>query len=141
MIAKIEGWLETIDQDTALIRLTPPGDVGGGAGGVAGSLTYAVLLPSFAVARLGGSIGEWVVLHTYFLIESHGQGATMFPRLMGFLSEHDRRFFRAVYHMQGDRAAESVAGDDARDQPHRRGDHRSRRGYVAEPAGDREAHG
>lgn len=81
MIASIEGHLESIDEGVALVRPTE------------GGLTYQVLLPAFAAARLGGSIGQKVVLSTLYFIESQGQGATMIPRLAGFLTVEDRTFF------------------------------------------------
>jgi len=56
-------------------------------------MSYQVLLPGFAAARLGGGIGQTVVLFTLYYIESQGQGATMIPRLAGFLTAQDRSFF------------------------------------------------
>ncbi len=58
-----------------------------------GALVYAVLLPSYGSARLGGLLGQVVALHTLYTIESQGQGTTMFPRLLGFLRVEDRQFF------------------------------------------------
>jgi len=81
MIAGLTGVLESIQEGVARVR--PSG----------GGLTYHVLLPAFAAARLGGSIGQTTELYTLSFIESQGQGATMIPRLAGFLSEEDRTFF------------------------------------------------
>jgi Holliday junction DNA helicase RuvA len=80
MIAKIEGLLESIEGGMAIIK-------------VPGGLTYEVLVSSFAAARLGGSIGQTITLHTLHYLESQNQGASMLPRLAGFLSVEDRRFF------------------------------------------------
>ena len=80
MIAKIEGILDELLESAAMVR-------------VDGSLTYEVLLPAFAAARLGGSIGQPVTLYTLYFIEGQAQGTTLTPRLAGFLSIEDRRFF------------------------------------------------
>ncbi len=79
MISRIDGILEAIEGERALVRL------GGG-------LTLEVLLPAFAASRLGG-LGQPVTLHTLTFFESHNQGATMLPRLAGFPSPQDRAFF------------------------------------------------
>jgi len=56
-------------------------------------LTYEVLLTAYTAARLGGSIDQSVTLHTLHWLEGSAQGASMFPRLAGFTSLDDRRFF------------------------------------------------
>ena len=81
MIARIEGILESIEEGTALVRPSGQG------------LTYQVLVPAYAGARLGGLIGQTVVLCTLSFIESQAQGATMIPRLAGFMTVQERRFF------------------------------------------------
>ena len=80
MIAKIEGILDELLDGAAMVRTD-------------GSMTYEVLLPAYAVARLGGSIGQPVTLHTLYFIEGQAQGSTLTPRLAGFLTIEDRRFF------------------------------------------------
>ena len=80
MIARIEGILDTIAEGSALVR-TQTG------------LSYEVLLPAYVVGRLGGSVGEKITLHTLYFIEGQAQGTTMTPRLAGFTSTEDRRFF------------------------------------------------
>lgn len=81
MIARIEGLLEHVGGGSVLIR---PEN---------GGLTYQVLVSSYTGARLGGSIGQRVSLFTLDYLESQNQGATFTPRLAGFLTEEDRRFF------------------------------------------------
>jgi Holliday junction DNA helicase RuvA len=83
MIARITGLLESLRQGAALIRI----------GGEQASLTYEVLLPAFTEARLGDAIGTPVTLHTFHFLESQGQGASLLPRLAGFLTEDDLRFY------------------------------------------------
>ena len=88
MIARIEGILETIEADRAYLKLP-------------GGLTYEVLLPAFTSARLGASIGRDVTLHTLHYMESQAQGATIFPRLAGFLSVTDKQFFELFVTCKG----------------------------------------
>ena len=106
MIAKIEGILESIDGSTALIRIAWPSGPTQDMGQApqrpeCGALTYAVLLPAFTVARLGAMIGQYVTLHTLYTIESQGQGTTLLPRLLGFHTAEDRRFFEVFTTCKG----------------------------------------
>jgi holliday junction DNA helicase RuvA len=80
MIAMIEGELDSVSGGSAMVRTD-------------GGLTYQVLLPGFVAGRLGGCLGQRVKLHTLYYIDSHNQGATLTPRLAGFLEAEDRRFF------------------------------------------------
>jgi holliday junction DNA helicase RuvA len=88
MIAKIEGTLESIDADKAYLKLT-------------NGLTYELLLPAYTSARLSGSIGQTVTLNTLHYLESQAQGATIFPRLAGFLSVTDKQFFELFVTCKG----------------------------------------
>ncbi len=80
MIARIKGILEAVDESSVWIA-------------VVGGLTYEVLVPAYAAARLGGRIGQAIELHTLHYLESQNQGAALLPRLAGFLTVEDRRFF------------------------------------------------
>ncbi len=80
MITRLEGILESISSGSIVID----GD---------GSLTYEILVPAYTAARLEGKIGQHVKLHTLYYFESQNQGATMIPRLAGFLSPSEREFF------------------------------------------------
>jgi len=88
MIAKIEGSLDSLDNDRAQIRL-------------ADGLTYEVLLPAYTAARLSGSLGQTVTLHTLHYMESAAQGATIYPRLAGFTSRIDKQFFELFVTCKG----------------------------------------
>lgn len=88
MIARIEGTLDAIEQDRAYVDLQH-------------GLVYEVLLPAFAATRLAASTGKKVTLHTFQFIEATSQGSTMFPRLAGFLSATDRRFFQLFVTCKG----------------------------------------
>ena len=88
MIARVTGRLEHIADGSALL------DVGGG-------LFYEVGIPAFDVERLSRRMGQDVIVHTIHYLEgdpSHGQ---MVPRLIGFLSEVDRDFFRTFTTVKG----------------------------------------
>lgn len=88
MIVKIEGLLESIEADRGRIRM-PDG------------LTYELLLPAYTAARLSGSIGQTVTLHTLHYLESSAQGATIYPRLAGFASAIDKQFFELFVTCKG----------------------------------------
>lgn len=88
MLARLTGTLLAIESDKALV------DPGYG-------LVYEVMLPAFAATRLATSTGQSITLHTLQFIESTAQGATMFPRLAGFLSERDQRFFELFVTCKG----------------------------------------
>ena len=88
MIARISGRLEHLEGGIALI------DVGGG-------LAYELLTPACDVERLARRTGQDIVLHTIHYMDgdpSHGQ---IVPRLIGFLSETDREFFRTFTKVKG----------------------------------------
>lgn len=84
MIGRIQGQLDAIEDNFAMIRL---------GNEATGSLTYEVMLPAFASLRLQASIGQSVSLQTYHFVESLNQGTTLIPRLAGFLTQNDRDFF------------------------------------------------
>ncbi len=88
MIARISGRLEEFANGAALLD--------GGAG-----LWYEVLIPAFDAERLSRRLGQDVVLHTIHYFEgdpSHGQQT---PRLIGFLIESDRAFFKIFTTVKG----------------------------------------
>lgn len=88
MIARIEGTLESLAGEAALVR-TEAG------------LSYEVLLPAFAAHRLAASTGQAVTLHTLEFLESQGQGATFLPRLAGFLTTDDKAFYELFVTAKG----------------------------------------
>lgn len=114
MISRLEGTLESVASGAAMVRL-PAG------------VCLEVLLPDFAVSRLSGALGQPVTLHTLFYLEQQSQGTTITPRLAGFLTERDRRFFQLFITVKGvghrkalramampvDRLAAAIADRDA----------------------------
>lgn len=88
MIARISGRLEQVSGASALI------DVGGG-------LWYEVLVPACAVEWLARRAGQEVVLHTIHHLEGDPSRGSQQPRLVGFVSEADREFFRLFTTVKG----------------------------------------
>ncbi|MBS0197558.1 MAG: hypothetical protein JSR77_12455 [Planctomycetes bacterium] len=89
MICRISGMLERVDDLTATIA--PSG----------GSVAYEVLLPRFLAEQLAAKTGQPVVLITHQYFEGQGQGASFIPRLIGFLSRHQRDFFELFTTVKG----------------------------------------
>ncbi len=88
MIVKIHGVLESIASGHAHVALP-------------GGLTYEVLVSNWTGARLGASIGQPVTFFTLEYIEGQNSGSTAYPRLAGFLSENDKRFFELFTSVNG----------------------------------------
>ena len=88
MIARIAGRLEEIANGAALI------DAGSG-------LWYEVLIPACDVERLSRRAGQDVVLHTIHYVEGDPAHGQLSPRLIGFLAEADRDFFRVFTTVKG----------------------------------------
>lgn len=96
MITRISGTLESVDTLSAVIDVEGSG------------LAYQVLIPAYLAERLrdgvdasGAQIGRRVTLHTFQYFESQGQGSAFLPRLLGFASPHDRKFFELLTTVEG----------------------------------------
>ena len=111
MIARLTGTLVDTDPTANLAYLAPgsvPGSVPGSApGSVPGSehggsgIVYEIIVPAFVAMRLAPKEGQTITLHTLCFFESTAQGATMFPRLAGFLTRADQRFFELFVTVKG----------------------------------------
>ena len=88
MISRIAGKLEQVDSSSARI------DTGWG-------LWYDVMVPACDVERLSRRVGQDVVLHTIHYVEGDPSRGNLIPRLVGFLTETDREFFRVFITVQG----------------------------------------
>jgi Holliday junction DNA helicase RuvA len=88
MIARITGRLEHVADGSALI------DTGAG-------LWYETLVPAFDQERLGRQVGQEVALFTIHYIEGDPAHGAQTPRLLGFLNEGDREFFRIFTTVKG----------------------------------------
>lgn len=89
MLARISGTLEGIEGGTALVAVGESG------------LVLEAMVPTTLAEDLLERVGEPVTLHTQMYIEAHAQGASMTPRLLGFASASDRRFFQLFTTVKG----------------------------------------
>jgi holliday junction DNA helicase RuvA len=87
MITRISGILESVDGLDATLTV--------------GDLGYQILIPAFEAQRLAMLIGTRITFHTIQYLESHGQGSSYIPRLIGFASPQDRRFFELMTSLDG----------------------------------------
>ena len=90
MISRIKGNLTAVDEEAAYI------DTGG--------LVYQVLVPAAIVAPLQRILNgprKEVDFHTIHYIEGGFNGSHMMPRLVGFLAEEDREFFKVFITVKG----------------------------------------
>lgn len=90
MIARITGTLERLEGSSCLI--VPDGAPG---------LAYEVMVPAFAAEAMESRRGGPVVLHTIEVFEGSSQGANLTPRLLGFPTESDKRFFQLFITVKG----------------------------------------
>jgi Holliday junction DNA helicase RuvA len=91
MLARITGVLDRIDGGAATIAV-PIG---------AGVLAYEVLVSPALAESLAPSVGGAVTLHTIEYFESLTQGASFTPRLLGFATPSDKRFFELLIKVKG----------------------------------------
>jgi len=88
MIARISGRLEEVLGGAVRV------DTGSG-------LWYELLVPAFDAERLARRVGQDVILHTIHYMEGDPSHGAITPRLVGFLSEADREFFRLFTKVKG----------------------------------------
>jgi Holliday junction DNA helicase RuvA len=103
MITRIDGILEHAGEGTVHVRV--------------GDVTYELLVPACDEAQWISSVGATVSLHTLHYLESQGQGASFWPRLIGFREPGDRDFFDLFTSVKGigmRRALRSIAIPPAR---------------------------
>jgi Holliday junction DNA helicase RuvA len=87
MIARIEGKLVKLDTSAALVQV--------------GSVAYEVMLPSYCISALSGSIGSDVTFCTMEYYEGSLGGGNLVPRIVGFLSDTERDFFTKFTSVKG----------------------------------------
>lgn len=105
MIARISGTLEHVGEVSILVAPNGSG------------LAYEVWVPSYLLVALAPSEGQEIELTTVQLFEPVGGGAALRPRLIGFTSDSDRRFyevFTTVKGVGGRRALRAMAIPAAR---------------------------
>jgi Holliday junction DNA helicase RuvA len=87
MIARITGRLTEVTTNSAMLEV--------------GGLWYEVLVPACDVGRLSAKIGREITLHTIHIVEGDPSRGSTVPRLIGFLAEEDRAFFKAFTTVKG----------------------------------------
>jgi Holliday junction DNA helicase RuvA len=80
MIAQIEGLLIKLDEESCLIKV--------------GAVCYEVMLASYCIEALTGKVGENITLCTMEYYEGTLGGGNLVPRMVGFLNEGERDFFK-----------------------------------------------
>lgn len=88
MLARLRGTLESINANTAVIAT----DAG---------RAYEVLLPAIDADAATARLGQTVTLHTMQYLEAQAQGSSYIPRLIGFHTADDRRFFELFTTVKG----------------------------------------
>lgn len=94
MITRITGRLAGVEGNAAEVEPLGPGGTGAG-------LAYEVLVPTYLAERLAGRVGEEVTLWTRQMLEGQSQGTSFVPRLIGFGSPRERRFFELFTSVKG----------------------------------------
>lgn len=89
MISRLEGTLEAVEGMEATVR---PAGLG---------VWYQVLLPAFEIERLRSRVGQTITLHTIEYLEGQGVGSSFIPRLIGFTTVEDRKFFDLLTTVDG----------------------------------------
>ncbi|MCW5765745.1 MAG: hypothetical protein KIT68_07200 [Phycisphaeraceae bacterium] len=88
MITRLTGLLEAVEGAAASVRLP-------------GGLALEVLLPAYLARTLATQVGQPVTFHTLAYLEGQGQGTSFLPRLIGFASPAERRFFEVFTSVKG----------------------------------------
>jgi holliday junction DNA helicase RuvA len=87
MIARLTGQLEHIDEGRAVVS--------------AGAVAYEVMVAPVTADQLRPLAGRPVTLHTLEYFDGNPAYGQMVPRLVGFLSETEKRFFVRYISVQG----------------------------------------
>ncbi len=87
MIARVTGDLLEVRDDRVVVA--------------AGPVAYEVLVAPVTADELRGRPGQKVTLHTLEYLDGNPAYGQMVPRLVGFLSQTDRRFFERYVSVQG----------------------------------------
>jgi Holliday junction DNA helicase RuvA len=84
MISSVTGTLVSLADGVATVRP---------AGAMGDAVSLELLVPAYLAERLITRVGEPLTLAVYFYLEGQGQGTSFEPRLLGFATTDERRFF------------------------------------------------
>ena len=87
MIARVSGQLEEVRDDRVILS--------------AGALAYEILVAPVTADDLRPRLGRRITLHTLEYFDGNPAYGQMVPRLAGFLSETEKRFFIRYVSVQG----------------------------------------
>ena len=87
MIVKMRGQLAEVGEDAVILERD--------------GLAYEILIPTYALAELSAARGQEITLHTVEYLEGSAAGGNMTPRLLGFLHDEDRAFFKQFLTVKG----------------------------------------
>ena len=87
MITKITGKLQRLTDNAAELEI--------------GAFVYEVFLPEFVRRRLHDKVERTVSLHTIEYLEGNPQQGRLTPRVIGFLTDAERRFFELICSVDG----------------------------------------
>ncbi|MHC4843641.1 MAG: Holliday junction branch migration protein RuvA [Planctomycetota bacterium] len=87
MIARIEGQLTRLDEDTAHVQVGP--------------ITYEIMLPGYCVNALADKVDTEIVLCITQYYEGTPGGGNLIPRMIGFLNSNERDFFSRFVSVKG----------------------------------------
>lgn len=89
MIARVRGILESLSGNTATLSFE------------GGAIGREVLLPAYLAGTVASQVGQSLTLVTLEYLEGQGQGTSFIPRLIGFRSIGERRFFEVFTTVKG----------------------------------------
>ena len=110
MITKIKGQLLNVGEDSLTLEF--------------GAYEYQIAIPEFARRQLQSQLDAEISLHTVHYLEGNPMQGKLTPRLIGFLNEAEREFFRPLLFCRWGRCKKGAASDGATGP---RGCHRDRR--------------
>jgi holliday junction DNA helicase RuvA len=87
MIARLTGQLERVDENRTVVS--------------AGAVAYEVMVAPVTAEQLRPQVGRQVTMHTLEYFDGNPAYGQMVPRLVGFLSETEKRFFVKYISVQG----------------------------------------
>ena len=89
MITALTGQLQELTEDPAAAHLQ------------AGHMVFEILVPAADVESLRAQVGAEITFHTIFYLEGSAGGGNLDPKLIGFQSADDKRFFELFTTVKG----------------------------------------